>query len=146
MDTELFLAVLRERGHSSTTPRRLVWEALVTSGGHLTAEEIADRVHETDPTVNLSSVYRTLALLSELDLVRESSLGTESAAHWELAHSDDEFHLVCTMCGGVTHHAGSLVEEIRSHLDADHGFSAERVELVVTGTCPDCAGAARHTA
>lgn len=135
-------ALLRQHGHRSTTPRRLVWEAINSHEGHLTAEQIADRVHTEDPSVNLSSVYRTLALFSELHLVRESNLGTDGASRWEPAHPDDQFHLVCDACGEVQHHAGDLVDGIRTHLGTDHGFRADRVELVVSGLCHACAQSA----
>lgn len=130
--------VLRSRGYRLTSPRWLVWAVLRAAEGHLTAEEIASRVNEADPTVNRSSVYRTLGLFEELDLVRGSRLGIDDAARWEIAHPDDQFHLVCRQCGAVDHHVGELVEQIRSHLEAHHGFLAENVDLVVTGLCPDC--------
>ncbi len=104
----------------------------------MTAEQIAERVRRTDPTINLSSVYRSLALFSDLGLVRESNLGANEATHWELDHSDEQFHLKCTSCGQVEHHTGDLVAQIESHLSANHGFRADRVELLVSGTCSQC--------
>lgn len=132
--------VLRANGYRVTPPRRLVWRVLSETDDHLTAEEIADRVSEETAGVNLASIYRALAILQELDLVRESRLGDGSAAYWEIAHPDEHFHLVCDECGSVTHHAGSLVEDIRAHLDAGHGFECRSIELVVTGRCADCRG------
>ncbi len=131
--------VLREHGYRLTRPRRIVWEVLRDAGGHLTAEEIADRVEEVSTGVNLASVYRSLSLLAELDLVRESRLGEGGAARWELAHPDEHFHLVCERCGEVTHHAGDLVEQVRDHLATGHGFVARSVDLVVSGRCVECA-------
>jgi Fur family ferric uptake transcriptional regulator len=131
---------LRDRGYRLTSPRWLVWSVLRGANGHLTAEEIAARVNEADPTVNISSVYRSLTLFEELDLVRESHLGIDESARWEIAHPDDHFHLVCGRCGSVDHHVGGLVEQIRSHLDQHHDFIAHNVDLVVTGVCPDCSG------
>ena len=130
---------LRSAGHRLTGPRRAVWSVLTTSGTHLTAEEIASRVQAEDPGVNLSSVYRSLSLLSELGLVRESSLGGNGPSHWELAHPDEQFHLRCSRCGRVEHHAGDLVGRVRDHLATDHGFQAIRVELLVSGLCRSCA-------
>ncbi|MDQ4130227.1 MAG: transcriptional repressor [Actinomycetota bacterium] len=130
--------VLREHGYRLTRPRQVVWEVLREADGHLTAEEIADRVEEISPGVNLASVYRSLSLLAELDLVRESRLGEGGAARWELAHPDEHFHLVCERCGAITHHAGDLVEQVRGHLASRHGFVAHTVDLVVTGRCRDC--------
>lgn len=128
---------LRDQGYRLTPQRQLVWDALRRADRHLTAEDIHDAVSEIVPDFNLASVYRTLALLAELDLAKEVRLVT-GKAHWELAHPDDEFHLVCRACGVVTHHQGPLVQEVRAHLSGSHGFSPERVDLVVHGVCEGC--------
>ena len=133
-------ALLRARGQRLTEPRRLVWEVLSSANRHLTAQQIAERVHEANPSINVSSIYRTLSLLAELDLIRESQLGVDGASRWEPAHPDDTFHLVCQACGEVEHHAGEMVQRVRAHLDGDHGFRATAVELVATGTCAACTG------
>lgn len=130
--------VLRAHGHRVTRPRRAVWRALVDAGRHLTAEELAERVQEREPGVNLASVYRSLALFDELDLVRESRLGDDDAGRWELAHPDEHFHLVCDVCGDIEHHVGTLVEQVRAHLHEGHGFEARNVELIVSGRCREC--------
>lgn len=130
--------LLRDSGNRLTEPRLRVWEVLNRSEAHLTVEEIVAEVHRADPTINTSSVYRTLALFADLDLVRESQLGSDEGARWELAHPDDHFHLVCRSCGEVDHHEGDLVNQIRDHLSSGHGFAAEGVDLVVTGLCENC--------
>lgn len=125
-------------GFRLTGPRLAVWHVVAASRSHLTADEIAAGVRSTDPSVNLSSVYRSLALFADLGLVRESRLGSDEGAHWELAHPDEQFHLKCTTCGRIEHHTGQLVAGIESHLAGSHGFVAERVELLVSGTCREC--------
>ena len=128
-------------GYRLTGPRLLVWTVLEDSHHHLTAEQIAEIARERDPSVNLSSIYRSLALFDELGLVRESSLGTNSASHWEIAHPDEQFHLRCVSCGKIEHHQGDLVDQVRSHLSEEHGFQATDVELLVSGLCQDCTAA-----
>lgn len=139
MDAPTDLAVvLRDRGYRLTSPRWLVWSVLRSVDEHLTAEEIALRVNATDPTVNISSIYRALTLFDDLDLVRESHLGIDDSARWEVAHPDDHFHMVCRQCGEVDHHVGELVDQIRSHLGDQHDFRPENIDLVVTGLCVNC--------
>lgn len=138
MRTEEIVHLLRDRGHRATRPRRAVWQALVDADGHLTVEQLAERVRERAPGVNLASVYRSLALFEDLDLVRESRLGDEDAGRWELAHPDEHFHLVCEECGRIDHHVGTMVEQVREHLREDHGFEPRDVELIVSGRCADC--------
>lgn len=131
--------ILREHGYRLTRPRMAVWQVLREASGHLTAEQVAAAVEKRSPGVNLASIYRSLALLADLDLVRESRVGEGDAARWEVAHPDEHFHLVCENCGEVTHHAGDLVDQVRAHLSAEHGFEARSVELIVSGLCARCA-------
>lgn len=130
---------LRQHGHRLTNPRRFVWDVLGAARGHLTVDQIAKRVRGHDSGINLASVYRSLTLFAELGLARESNLGSDGAGRWELAHPDDEFHLICDECGDVQHHGGDLVEQVRTHLAGHHGFQADAIELSVAGLCADCA-------
>lgn len=134
--------VLRQQGYRLTRPRQVVWDVLCDATQHLTAEEIAERVDRRTSGVHVSSVYRSLALLAELDLVRESRFG-EGGGRWEIVHPDEHFHLVCERCGEITHHVGDLVDQVRKHLAAGHGFEANSVELVVNGRCATCADTTR---
>jgi Fur family ferric uptake transcriptional regulator len=131
--------VLRRHGHRATGPRQAVYDALAAADGHLTADEVAARV---PGAVNIATVYRALAVLEEVDVVRSVRLGDDGSASWELSHPDDHVHLVCTACGDVDHHVGTAVDQLRHHLEDDHGFVATGVELVVSGTCAACRGVA----
>ena len=132
--------LLRDQGYRVTGPRLRVYEALGDDHRHLTADELADVLGDGPDPVPLSSVYRALAVLEELELVRSTRLGTDDVTRWERAHPDEHFHVVCTTCGAVDHHRGSLVALVADHLRRGHGFEAEQVTLLVHGTCAGCAG------
>ena len=132
--------VLRARGHRVTRARVAVWEALAGAGSHLTVEEIAQRVGKSEPGTNVASVYRALTLFEQLELARPSRLGSAQGARWELAHPDEHFHLVCQRCGGITHHLGTFVEQVRDHLAVGHGYHASEIQLTVSGCCAACSG------
>lgn len=131
-------ALLRSHGVRVTRPRVAVWDALVGAGGHVTVDELVAGLRGTDGGVNRASVYRTLSLFAELDLVRETRLGDDGAGRWEIAHPDEHFHLVCESCGYVDHHVGTLVQQVRSHLDDGHDFEVRTVQLTVSGRCSAC--------
>lgn len=134
--TSLAIA-LRDNGHRVTAPRRAVHDVLASSPGHLTAEQVASRVHGS---ISLATVYRALAVLQEVGVARSVRLGDDGSASWELSHSDEHAHLVCTSCGDVDHHVGSAVAHLRAHLRDEHGFAASEVDLLVSGTCAACRG------
>jgi len=131
-------SVLRGRDHRVTRQRQLVWDVLNDSDRHLSAAEIVSAVHRRDSGINPSSVYRTLALFSELDLVRESRLGEIST--WEPAHDDAVIHLHCTECGVTAHHDAAVVDTLRRQLTQSAAFEPRSIDVRVTGRCPRCSG------
>lgn len=130
--------LLRARDLRMTRPRQCVWDVLQGATGHLSASEIAGQVAEIDPRINVSSVYRTLALFDELGVVRESHLGEGHASQWELTHDDTVIHIVCRDCDTVMHHAAEPVRQLRTYLD-DAGFAPSVIDVRVAGICQSCA-------
>ena len=130
---------LRAHGYRATRQRRAVWQAL-RGAGHVTVDELLERLDTDGADVDTASVYRALSLFEELGIARVSRLREGDPGRWELAHPDEHFHLVCDRCGEVDHHVGTLVQGIRSHLTEGHGFEVQNVELVVSGRCQRCRG------
>lgn len=130
---------LRARGVRVTQPRQLVWDVLTEHAGHLSAAEVVERVRERDPGVNQSSVYRALTLFAELDLVRESRTGDDTATTWEVRHPDGVIHLLCTVCGAVQHHQTRRVDQLRRDLLGGGAFVPALIDVRVSGTCAACA-------
>ena len=129
---------LRSHGHRVTQARRVVWDVLENAGGHLNVHQISDRVHQLDDSINVSSVYRALALFDEMHLVRESRL-EDDATTWEVRHEDAVIHLVCSTCGEVHHHDTELIDALRSHLESDANFAPNMIDVRVSGVCRKCA-------
>lgn len=131
-------ATLRSHGHRVTQARRVVWDVLEKAGGHLNVHQIADQVHAVDSSINVSSVYRALALFDEMHLVRESRL-EDDATTWEVRHEDAVIHLVCSSCSGVQHHDTKIINALRAHLETDGDFAPEMIDVRVSGLCSSCA-------
>ena len=72
---EDFKKILKEKGLKVTRQRLVVLEVLAGNAEeHLTAEEIYDRVKADNPDIGLATVYRTVQLLLELELIDRISL------------------------------------------------------------------------
>ena len=102
-------------GMRRTAQRTKVYNAIVSLGGHCTAEEIAAELHKTKPGFPRSTVYRALEALTASGSVYAAHLG-EGPTHYELA-SGDHHHAVCQVCGGVLHIQEELVNLLESHLE-----------------------------
>jgi Fe2+ or Zn2+ uptake regulation protein len=131
-------AALRSRGRRLTRQRELIWAALVADPDrHLSAEELVDRVRERLPTVNPSTVYRTLDLLVEEGLVLRSRLGGERA-FYEPAREHRHHHVVCERCGAVAHVHDDALGDLRQRVEETSGYTLGAAELTLFGLCPDC--------
>ncbi|QUQ70298.1 transcriptional repressor [Kutzneria sp. CA-103260] len=126
---------LHERGLRMTPQRQLVLDA-VRELEHATPEQICQRVQRVTPTVNITTVYRTLELLEKLNLVRHTHLG-----HGAPSYSVDEHehvHLVCHSCGRVDEVPCSLLDGLAERLDQGRGFRLDASHLALSGTCREC--------
>src|SRR4051794_9983218 len=133
---EAWQARLRAGGYRLTPQRQLVLEA-VTSLGHATPDEIADRGRATARGVNISTVYRTLELLEELGLVTHAHLG-HGAPTYHAADDNDHLHLVCRECGGIAEVSPSVLETAVGTIAADHGFTVDVGHFAIFGVCAGC--------
>ena len=129
-------STLHRRGLRMTTQRQLVLDA-VRELEHATPERICDHVQRTAPAVNITTVYRTLDLLSELGLVRHTHLGHGAPVYSTDGH--EHLHLVCHRCGEVTQAPRDLLDGAADALRATAGFELDATHLALSGTCRRCA-------
>jgi Fur family ferric uptake transcriptional regulator len=127
-------AQLRADGRRLGAARRQVIDALEERAAAVTAEELAVAL----PGVHVSSVYRSLAVLEELGIVRHVHLG-HGPALWELTHeADDARHLVCERCGRHVVVPAEVFRELEARLADQHGFVIDRGHFALTGRCTAC--------
>ena len=132
---------LRAKGYRLTPQRELVLRA-VERLGHATPDEVLTAVREESSAVNISTVYRTLELLEELDLVRHAHI-TDRAPTYHSTASPAHVHLVCRTCGKVSEVAPEVVAPMTDELATTYGFTTDIGHLTVFGTCRDCTATPR---
>jgi Fur family ferric uptake transcriptional regulator len=131
------LGVLRAKGKRITAQRSLILEVIGESNGHLDADEIYQRARSKDPRISLSTVYRNLNLLKELDLVSELHLDEEHH-HYELREETDHYHLICSGCERVLEFETPLATRIATEVEEKQGFVTERMHIDLVGLCSEC--------
>jgi Fur family ferric uptake transcriptional regulator len=133
--------ILRRAGHRATPQRVAVLSAFGESGIHLTAEEIFQRVEGQIPGMTLSTVYRTLELLRDIQIVTETDLG-EGVRQYELIDDAPHHHLICTECGYMIDFDDSAVTPLRDYVIETYGFEPHLNHLAIFGRCPMCKASA----
>ena len=92
---EVFIQELRKRGFRMTPQREIILSVLHDVEGLATAEDIYRRVQKVSSSVDISTVYRTLDLLQEFDLVSFVEVGDADRRYELLGIHGPHLHLVC---------------------------------------------------
>ena len=118
-----------------TNQRALILE--IIRQGHMDADEIYRQARMKQPRLSLSTVYRTLQKLKQLDLVDELHFD-EYHHHYEVKQPAGHHHLVCLGCGKIVEFECPLSEKMREDVTRQKGFIVTSTEVHMTGYCPDC--------
>lgn len=127
---------LADSGTRRTIARQLVLDALDESGGHRSAADIHERIATHAPTVTLSTVYRTLATLTEHGLVHTLTRGGE--VHYGFADTPHH-HGVCSRCGTTVEVSADAVADLIRPLEEASGLRLAPDGITLTGLCRSCA-------
>lgn len=134
---EVLVSKLRERGQRVTPQRLVIHRVLSARHQHLTAEQVLEAVSDSLPGTSLPTVYATLELFEQLDLLRRVSVG--GGALLFDSRVTPHAHAICSGCGALSDVDLSEIS-IPALGDAVKGwFRPDRTELVIWGKCADCA-------
>lgn len=140
--SESLRSTLHDRGQRLTPQRQRVLSLFeqIGAGSHLSAEEVHQRLLGQEERVSLATVYRTLRLLSSMELLQELEL-PEGGRRYELASDAhrDHHHLVCVRCGCTEEFEDPAVLLAGQLASQHHGFRLLECVLNVRALCPRCA-------
>ena len=130
------VAMLREHGYRVTPQRQAIVREVLRAQGHILPLEIARRVQRRMPAVNPSTVYRTLATLEEVGVVRHAHL--ERGAEYHRAGDVEHVHLTCSSCGAEDDLGIREAESLKRLLQRSRGFTPDLTHFAISGLCVRC--------
>ena len=123
-------------GRRRTAARHAIVRTLVEAKGHVTADEVAAKVQRQFPSVNISTVYRTLDTLEDLGIVDHVHLG-HGRAVYHLAESDHQ-HLYCEVCERIVELPVDKLKPFLRMVERDFSFEVDRRHFAIVGRCSRC--------
>jgi len=134
-------------GYRLTIPREVILDVLSKTSKHLSAEDIYLEVHKSYPVVGLTTVYRTLELLTNMELISKFDFG-DGKARYELSigpkGTRHHHHLVCSECGRVIDYIDfiddekELLGQIEKGLSKKFKFKITNHLIQFYGLCEKC--------
>ncbi|MBW7884007.1 MAG: transcriptional repressor [Caldilineaceae bacterium] len=135
------IEILKRRGIRVTPQRAIILEVVERMQGHITAEDVYTAVQNINSYINLATIYRTLDLLKELDLIIEADMGT-GATHYALRTHGTHHHAICRNCGYSFEFPHEFIEPLTVQLRKHYDFVADADHTVIFGWCKACIDAA----
>jgi Fur family peroxide stress response transcriptional regulator len=134
------LQELKKVGYRNTKHRQAIISFVAERQDHPSVRQIFSQLKSENSGISLATVYNTLNLLVEMNLLRE--IDFEETDNRYDTNLSPHFNLICTICGSITdfeHELPVSAELIR----VQKGFIAKEYRLEYRGICHPCQGIAR---
>ena len=135
-------AQFSERGIRMTQQRRAILSVMETASKHLDAAQILRKARRIDPSVDRSTVYRTLRLLKRYGMIDELDLMhiNGEGHYYERRLERDHIHMACLRCGKITEFVSNSFEKLKQQVETDCRFRILVSRLEIGGYCSTCRG------
>ena len=147
LDAEQIARTLAARGLRLTRQRRAVLDAVAEASSSVSPVQVFDAARERCPELGLTTVYRTLELLSEIGALRRVH-GPDHCEAFVPAGAAHGHTVVCRRCGQVMEFTECDMQAVVDAATRQTGFRITEHFLQLSGECPACGertGRARRT-
>ena len=119
-----------EKGIKMTEQRRVVARVLSLAEDHPDVEEVHRRAADLDPRISIATVYRTVRLWEEANILERHDFG-DGRSRYEEVTEDHHDHLIDMKSGRVVEFQNEEIEEIQHKIAKAHGMKlvGHRLEL-----------------
>jgi Fur family ferric uptake transcriptional regulator len=119
-----------EKGMKMTGQRRIIARVLSESTDHPDVEEVYRRAVDLDPKISIATVYRTVRLFEEANILERHDFG-DGRSRYEEATEDHHDHLIDIQSGRVMEFRSPEIEALQREIAARHGYElvGHRLEL-----------------
>ena len=120
-----------QNGVKFTHQRRIIADVISNSNDHPDANEVYLRSNKIDPRISLATVYRTIKLFEEHNVLNRIELGGKRARYEELNEDDHHDHLIDIDSGEIIEFVNEEIEELQMKVAKKLGYRLvdHRMEL-----------------
>ncbi len=135
---DIFINFLRKKNLQLTKQREEILIIFLKTDRHLSVEELYNIVKKKDKNIGQTTVFRTLKLLCDAELVKEVNF-IDKVTRYEIKYGHQHHdHLVCTECGKFIEAMDPEIEKLQNRLCKKFNFSPARHKMDIFGICERC--------
>jgi len=131
----IFSAFLKDRNLRQTPERFSIFEEVYATDDHFDADELYLRLKQKDVQVSRATVYNTLDLLLECDLVVRHQFGDKQAKYERAYRYWQHDHLICIDCNALFEFCDPRIQSIQEMVADIFKFDIQHHSLQMYGHC-----------
>lgn len=133
-----FEGFLRDSNYRVTPERFEVLDAVMATSGHFDADELFLTLKRTGSKVSRATVYNTLDILEECELVFKTRLKDHGSRYEKAFGRSHHDHLICVKCGKIVEFVDENIESGQQEIARKFKFKLISHSHQIFGLCPDC--------
>lgn len=141
MDMNNLRQKFQDKQYKLTPQRQIILQAFIDNPAHhLSAEDVYNIVRQQSPEIGLATVYRTLELFSELEVLQKIDFG-DGRSRYEINEASNvhhHHHLICISCGKVKEFEDDLLESLETLISRTGNFKIVDHQVKFFGYCQEC--------
>lgn len=134
----IFVKYLEEHNHRKTPERFSILYEIYSSDDHFDVESLYMRMKENNYTVSRATLYNTIELLINCNLVTKHSFGNNSSLYERSYKFRQHDHLICEDCGKIFEFCDPRILEIQKSLEAHFSMHVTNHALTFYAKCNTC--------
>lgn len=136
MNQDELVSILRDKGYRITPQRLAICELMLTAKNHPSVEQIYSKISKKHPGISLTTVYHTLDMLKDLNLIDE--LRFDSSTSRYDPNTSIHANIICQSCGEIQDYESAKLEKNWLRIVSEIGLEPIGQRLDIYIVCKKC--------